>query len=124
MRLSVKQEVLLEDGKREEERLGEVILDLSQFVGQKKEDARPRRYLLQDCKSNAVLRITVKMELLEGEASFVACVYDFPFSSPSSPFKSTIYSRLSAFTVHLFGLDNSLLPLTTQRVSRPPKTLP
>ncbi|BGP15859.1 hypothetical protein JCM10213v2_003848 [Rhodosporidiobolus nylandii] len=75
VRLSLKQEVLAgadEGGKREEVRLGEVVLDLSQFVGQKNEDVRPRRYLLQDCKSNAVLRVTVRMELIEGEANFVA----------------------------------------------------
>ncbi|GAA5861030.1 hypothetical protein JCM8547_008013 [Rhodosporidiobolus lusitaniae] len=72
VRLSIKQEHLVDGGKKEEERLGEVVLDLSQFVGQKKEDIRPRRYLLQDCKSNAVLRVTVKMELIEGDASFVA----------------------------------------------------
>ncbi|GAA5997839.1 N-terminal C2 domain-containing protein [Rhodotorula paludigena] len=77
VRLAVKQEVLLEDGKREEERLGEVILDLSQFAshGYRNgvvEETRPRRYLLQGCKSNAVLRVSVKMEWIEGEKSFVA----------------------------------------------------
>ncbi|GAA6056118.1 hypothetical protein JCM3770_006003 [Rhodotorula araucariae] len=75
VRLAIKQEVLGDDGKREEERLGEIILDLSQFaapVHKGIEDIRPRRYLLQDCKSNAVLRVSVKMEWLEGEKHFVA----------------------------------------------------
>ncbi|BGP47917.1 hypothetical protein JCM10450v2_003782 [Rhodotorula kratochvilovae] len=74
VRLAIKQEVLSEDGKREEERLGEIILDLSQFAAhthKSTEDVRPRRYLLQDCKSNAVLRVSVKMEWLEGEKHFV-----------------------------------------------------
>lgn len=82
VRLAVHQEVPGEDGKREEERLGEVILDLSQFAAHPlkggaegvKDDVRPRRYLLQDCKSNAVLRVSVKMQWIDGEKLFVACV--------------------------------------------------
>ncbi|GAA6038393.1 hypothetical protein NBRC10512_006115 [Rhodotorula toruloides] len=75
VRFAIKQEVVLEDGKREEERLGEVILDLSQFAkpnGAAADGAKPRRYLLQGCKSNAVLRVSVKMEWLDGERNFVA----------------------------------------------------
>ncbi|GAA5850158.1 hypothetical protein JCM9279_003551 [Rhodotorula babjevae] len=86
VRLAVHQEVPGEDGKREEERLGEVILDLSQFAAHPlkggnggaagpegvKDDVRPRRYLLQDCKSNAVLRVSVKMQWIDGEKLFVA----------------------------------------------------
>ncbi|GAA5914948.1 hypothetical protein JCM8208_000781 [Rhodotorula glutinis] len=82
VRLAVHQEVPGEDGKREEERLGEVVLDLSQFAAHPlkgaagpeghKDDVRPRRYLLQDCKSNAVLRVSVKMQWIEGEKLFVA----------------------------------------------------
>ncbi|GAA6027399.1 hypothetical protein JCM8097_007830 [Rhodosporidiobolus ruineniae] len=92
VRLSVKQEVLLDDGKREEERLGEVVLDLAQFVGQKGDDARPRRYLLQDCKSNAVLRLTVKMELIETEAAFVAP----PLRSGQVPTNSSVAKGLAS----------------------------
>ncbi|BGP00392.1 Proteophosphoglycan ppg4 [Rhodotorula toruloides ATCC 204091] len=75
VRFAIKQEVVLEDGKREEERLGEVLLDLSQFAkpnGAASDVAKPRRYLLQGCKSNAVLRVSVKMEWLDGERNFVA----------------------------------------------------
>ncbi|BGP24391.1 hypothetical protein JCM10295v2_003302 [Rhodotorula toruloides] len=77
VRFAIKQEVVLEDGKREEERLGEVILDLSQFAkpkGAAQDEVKPRRYLLQGCKSNAVLRVSVKMEWLDGERNFVAPV--------------------------------------------------
>ncbi|KPV75356.1 uncharacterized protein RHOBADRAFT_53341 [Rhodotorula graminis WP1] len=83
VRLAVHQEVPGEDGKREEEHLGEVILDLSQFAAHPlkggataaegvKDDVRPRRYLLQNCKSNAVLRVSVKMQWIDGEKLFVA----------------------------------------------------
>lgn len=88
VRLSVKQEVPGEDGKPEEERLGEIVLDLSQFAthphkGGAADDVRPRRYLLQDCKSNAVLRVSVKMQWIDGEKHFVACVgHSYPRSLP------------------------------------------
>lgn len=123
MRLSVKQEVLLEDGKREEERLGEVVLDLSQFVGQKKEDARPRRYLLQDCKSNAVLRVTVKMELIEGEASFIAYVVDSSRSRSDNEAELTA-SCASSNAGHRYDPDKSRPILITSRASPPRRTLP
>ncbi|GAA5970934.1 hypothetical protein JCM11641_004514 [Rhodosporidiobolus odoratus] len=105
VRLSFKQEVLTEDGKREEEALGEVILDLSQFVGQKAEEAKPRRYLLQGCKSNAVLRVTVKMELVEGEASFIA-----------PPLRSGQVSTSSSATKGVHGSQNC--PMNRSTTSR------
>ncbi|GAA5868809.1 hypothetical protein JCM1840_005126 [Sporobolomyces johnsonii] len=74
VRLAIKQEVLGDDGKKEE-RTGVVVLDLSQFVhsGRGAEaEPKPRRYLLQDCKTNAVLKITVKMEWIDGERDFIA----------------------------------------------------
>ncbi|GAA5825757.1 hypothetical protein JCM11251_000360 [Rhodosporidiobolus azoricus] len=76
VRLSVKQEVVTDENKREEVKLGEVVLDLSQFVGRaagtKDSEERPRRYLLQDCKSNAVLKVSVKMELIDADVNFIA----------------------------------------------------
>lgn len=71
LRLAVRQEVLADGGKREEVKTGEVVLDLSQFVGNGKgEYAVPRRYLLNDCKTNATLRVTVKMEWVGGEHDY------------------------------------------------------
>lgn len=72
MKLSIKQEVIGDEGKKEETKTGEVLLDLSQFVGNGKGEGAPRRYLLRDCKTNATLKVTVKMEFVAGEASFVA----------------------------------------------------
>ncbi|CEQ40340.1 SPOSA6832_01950 [Sporobolomyces salmonicolor] len=74
VRLAIKQEVIGDDGKKEE-RTGVVVLDLSQFVhsGRGVEaEPKARRYLLQDCKTNAVLKVTVKMEWIDGERDFVA----------------------------------------------------
>ena len=71
LRLAVRQEVLADDGKKEEVKTGEVVLDLSQFVGNGKgEYAVPRRYLLNDCKTNATLRVTVRMEWVGGEHDY------------------------------------------------------
>ncbi|GAA5861887.1 hypothetical protein JCM3774_001340 [Rhodotorula dairenensis] len=75
VRLSVRQQNMGEEHKLEEEKLGEVVLDLSQFVprhGRSADLAKPRRYLLQGCKSNAVLRVSVKMEWLDGAQDYVA----------------------------------------------------
>lgn len=73
LRLAVRQEVPSDSGKKEEAKTGEVILDLSQFVGHgRSSDATPRRYLLRDCKTNATLRVTVRLEWVGGERDFVA----------------------------------------------------
>lgn len=73
MRLSIRQEVIGMHGQKEEIRTGEVILDLSQFVGNGTGDVpAPRRYLLRDSKTNATLRATVRMEWIGGESKFVA----------------------------------------------------
>lgn len=76
LRLAIRQEVIEDGGKKLEVKTGEVLLDLSQFVNQKgKEGAGvTRRYLLQDCKTNATLRVTVKMQWIAGETAFVAFV--------------------------------------------------
>ena len=76
LRLAIRQEILEDGGKKVEVKTGEVLLDLSQFVNQKgKEGAGvTRRYLLQDCKTNATLRVTVKMHWIAGETAFVAFV--------------------------------------------------
>lgn len=72
VKLSIKQEVVGDDGKKEETKTGQVLLDLSQFVGNGKGEGSPRRYLLRECKTNATLKVTVKMEFVSGEAHFVA----------------------------------------------------
>ncbi|KAL8292615.1 hypothetical protein RQP46_001227 [Phenoliferia psychrophenolica] len=73
LRLAVRQEVPSDGGKKEETKTGEVVLDLSQFVGLgHTADASPRRYLLRDCKTNAILRVIVRMEWVGGERDFVA----------------------------------------------------
>ncbi|GAA6012947.1 hypothetical protein JCM10207_008391 [Rhodosporidiobolus poonsookiae] len=108
VRLSVKQETPGEDGKKGEERLGEVILDLSQFVGQKAEDVKPRRYLLQGCKSNAVIRVTVKMELVEGDAKFVA-----------PPLRSGQVPTNAAVAKGLASSQNSPMNRSTVSLSKP-----
>ncbi|BGP55260.1 hypothetical protein JCM8202v2_002858 [Rhodotorula sphaerocarpa] len=75
VRLSIRQQVTGEDHKVGEEKLGEVVLDLSQFVprhGKRSEQGKPRRYLLQGCKSNTVIRVSVKMDWLDGAHDFVA----------------------------------------------------
>lgn len=72
VKLSIKQEVAGDDGKKEETKTGQVLLDLSQFVGNGKGEGAPRRYLLRDCKTNATLKVTVKMEFVSGEPNFVA----------------------------------------------------
>jgi hypothetical protein len=75
VQLSVRQEIMVDGGTKEEVRIGEVLLDLAQFVGNGKgEAATPRRYLLKDCKTNATLRITVRMEWAGGEPDFIAWV--------------------------------------------------
>lgn len=74
MRLSVRQEVIGIHGQKEEIKTGEVILDLSQFAGTSNgNDVKSsRRYLLRDSKTNATLRVTVKMEWIGGESKYVA----------------------------------------------------
>lgn len=73
VKLAIKQEVVGDDGKKGEAKTGEVILDLSQFVRNgKREEGTPRRYLLLNCKTNATLRVTVKMEWVGGEQDFIA----------------------------------------------------
>ena len=75
LRLAVRQEVAGDGGKKEENKTGEVVLDLSQFVGLgHTADATSRRYLLRDCKTNATLRVTVRLEWVGGERGYVACV--------------------------------------------------
>ncbi|GAA6012274.1 hypothetical protein JCM11491_007079 [Sporobolomyces phaffii] len=69
-KISIKQDGIDHSGHhRAEEKIGEVNLDLSQFVGK---EVKPRRFLLANCKTNSILRITVKMEFLEGENHYVA----------------------------------------------------
>lgn len=61
--------------KKESARLGKVVLDLSQFVGNGKErraEPRQRRFLLKQAKMNATLQVTVRMEHVAGEKLFVA----------------------------------------------------
>ncbi|KDE07034.1 hypothetical protein MVLG_02612 [Microbotryum lychnidis-dioicae p1A1 Lamole] len=74
LKLRVRQEVPGdEEGKMKEVKTGQVVLDLSQFVTLAKgKEPTARRYLLRDCKTNATLRVTVRMEFLAGERSFVA----------------------------------------------------
>ena len=80
LRLAIRQEILEEGGKKVELKTGEVMLDLSQFVNQKGKEGTgvTRRYLLQDCKTNATLRVTVKMQWIAGEAAFIAFVLHSP----------------------------------------------
>ncbi|GAA5911478.1 uncharacterized protein JCM6883_005772 [Sporobolomyces salmoneus] len=69
-KISIKQEGIDHSGHHQpEEKIGEVNLDLSQFVGK---EVKSRRFLLANCKTNSILRITVKMEFLEGENHYVA----------------------------------------------------
>lgn len=71
-RISIKQDGIDHSGHHQpEEKIGEVNLDLSQFVGK---EVKARRFLLANCKTNSILRITVKMEFLEGENHYVASV--------------------------------------------------
>lgn len=61
----------------EELHLGEVNLDLSEFVAagkstKKSERWITRRYLLQNGKTNALLRVAVRMEFLGGEEDYVS----------------------------------------------------
>ncbi|KAK4051128.1 hypothetical protein OIV83_002949 [Microbotryomycetes sp. JL201] len=75
VKLSVRQEVMGDDGAKTETKAGDVWLDLSQFAtpaGAKRSEPRARRYLLKESKTNATLRVTVTMEFLSGEADFVA----------------------------------------------------
>ncbi|SCV67393.1 BQ2448_5004 [Microbotryum intermedium] len=74
LKLRVRQEVPGdEEGKTKEVKMGQVVLDLSQFVTLAKgKEPTARRYLLRDCKTNATLRVTVRMEFLAGERSYVA----------------------------------------------------
>lgn len=74
LKLSLRQEHTDENGKKAELKTGEVMLDLSQFVGQKGKDGKgvTRRYLLKDCKTNATLRVTVRMEWVGGESAYLA----------------------------------------------------
>jgi hypothetical protein len=69
-KISIKQDGIDHNGHDQpEEKIGEVNLDLSQFVGK---EVKSRRFLLANCKTNSILRITVKMEFLEGENHYVA----------------------------------------------------
>ncbi|GAA5928569.1 uncharacterized protein JCM15063_003912 [Sporobolomyces koalae] len=69
-KISIKQDGIDHTGHHQrEEKIGEVNLDLSQFVGK---EVKPRRFLLGNCKTNSILRITVKMKYLEGESRYVA----------------------------------------------------
>lgn len=72
LRLAIRQEITEEGGKKVEVKTGEVMLDLSQFVDQKGRDGKgiTRRYLLRDCKTNATLRVNVKMEWVAGEKDY------------------------------------------------------
>lgn len=73
VRLAIRQEIIdATTGKKEELKTGEVLLDLSQFVGQSKNVGVTKRYLLRDCKTNATLRVTVKMDWVGGEPQFIA----------------------------------------------------
>ncbi|KAM0748349.1 hypothetical protein T439DRAFT_382792 [Meredithblackwellia eburnea MCA 4105] len=73
LRLAVRQESPTDaEGSKSEFKTGEVILDLSQFVGSNKTNSTPRRYLLKDCKTNATLRVAVTMEFVGGESGFIA----------------------------------------------------
>ncbi|SCZ93935.1 BZ3500_MvSof-1268-A1-R1_Chr6-3g09002 [Microbotryum saponariae] len=74
LKLRVRQEVPGdEEGKMKEVKTGQLVLDLSQFVTLAKgKEPTARRYLLRDCKTNATLRVTVRMEFLAGERTFVA----------------------------------------------------
>ncbi|KAK4702779.1 hypothetical protein P7C70_g3440, partial [Phenoliferia sp. Uapishka_3] len=100
LRLAIRQEVPGDGGKKEEAKTGEVILDLSQFVGNGHHvDTSSRRYLLRDCKTNATLRVTVKMEWVGGERDFVApqLVKSGQISSTSSPsLSNSTFSRSTA----------------------------
>ena len=63
----------------EEIPLGEITLDLSEFVEAGRSSKRSerwisRRYLLQNGKTNALLRVAVKMEWISGEASYTPSV--------------------------------------------------
>ncbi|GAA5906080.1 hypothetical protein JCM6882_003553 [Rhodosporidiobolus microsporus] len=114
VRLSVKQEVLTEERKREEVKLGEVVLDLSQFVGRqgsggKECEQRSRRYLLQDCKSNAVLKVSVKMELIDGDAAFIA-----------PPLKSGQIPTTAAAVKGLHSSQNSPMNRSTVSLGKSP----
>lgn len=76
LKITIRQEIIGDEGKKEDVKTGEVVLDLSQFVTNSKSGSagqgQARRYLLHDCKTNATLKITVKMEFLSGEKQYVA----------------------------------------------------
>lgn len=74
VRLAVRQEMIdAKTGKKEEIKTGEVMLDLSQFVGSSRNPVGvTRRYLLKDSKTNATLRVTVQMEWVGGETHYIA----------------------------------------------------
>ncbi|KAK4056819.1 hypothetical protein OIO90_002069 [Microbotryomycetes sp. JL221] len=74
VKLSIRQEVIGDDGHKTETRAGDVLLDLSQFAGVngKRNEAKPRRYLLRECKTNATLRVTVSMDFVSGESNYTA----------------------------------------------------
>ncbi|GAA5963092.1 hypothetical protein JCM3765_001767 [Sporobolomyces pararoseus] len=69
-KISIKQDGIDHSGHHQpEEKIGEVNLDLSQFIGK---EVKSRRFLLASCKTNSILRITVKMQFLEGENHYMA----------------------------------------------------
>lgn len=102
LKLSVRQEVLGDDGKKEEVKAGEVWLDLSQFVGTGNGgngETASRRYLLKDSKTNATLRVSVEMEWVGGDSHYVAFVFSFSLSLKLSPNTNSSLSKLWGISI-------------------------
>lgn len=78
LKLSVRQS-LLEEEKQHESKLGHVTLDLSEYVPEaeekkkdkgKKEAKKPKRFLLRDGKTNALLRMSIELNWIGGERDY------------------------------------------------------
>lgn len=62
------------NGEQQDSRMGNIVIDLAHFVARRNapppRELKPARYLLQDCKSNAVLRMTVQVSWTGGERTY------------------------------------------------------
>ncbi|KAL2917499.1 hypothetical protein HK105_202780 [Polyrhizophydium stewartii] len=92
LRISIKQET---NGARAIEKLGVVIVDLAEFASQGRVT---KRVLLQETKLNSVLKITIEMELIKGDAA--------TFKVPQPKMRSGFESPLDV--VHVDNADRKI----------------
>jgi hypothetical protein len=96
LKLSIKQETHTENGRRAEEKLGHVVVDLAEWAGNTSK--KPRRLLLVGSKTNALLRVSIRLEFVGGERNFsrsvaLALSLGIHFlTAPSSPLPKPISS--------------------------------